>query len=104
MDDKSNLQALLAQEALIQKLEFGTLDTSIEFHQKRIYKQTFYGRELKRYKNLTNEDAIRDIAKRLTESVTKGETTKVNFQVEMIKGKIDRVIWLSTMEVQYKLD
>lgn len=99
-----NLRAILNQEAIIEKLNYGVLDIQTEFHNRKITRQTFYGHERKKYGDSkeSQQQALSEILKRLTKSTSNKETCKLKFDVEIRNGNIDQVLWKSQLDVVYK--
>lgn len=96
-----NYKAIINQEALIEKLGYGIIDTSVEFHNKRIVRQTFYGKERKRYGKDNFEEAPKDILRRIKQSMDKNETTKITFELTMRNGRPEQLLWMSNLTVTY---
>ena len=99
-----NKKAIEAQEALIEKFMFGQLDVSVEFHNKKIVKQTFFGKERRRYGKANQDDALKDILKRLKQSMDRKETTELVFQVNVRNGVPEQVLWLTQHTINYDVD
>ena len=99
-----NIKAMLSQEAIIEKLGYGFLDITTEFHNRKITKQTFYGKERKKYGAHpdSQKQATNDIIKRLAKSLAGKETTKLKFQIDVRNGNVEQVVWLSEIDVVYQ--
>lgn len=96
-----NYTALMKQEGLIEQLKYGVLDVSTEFHNSKITKQTFYGKERRLYGKDNTNDALKDVLKRMTNSIEDGESTRLQFLVDIRRGKIVSVVWISEIDVVY---
>lgn len=96
-----NKRAMLNLEALVERFGYGELNTKVEFHNKRIVKQTFYGQERKKYNKDSFREALSDIVKRIKADMDAKRTTKVLFQVEIRNGVPEQILWFSDFEVVY---
>jgi|688.fasta_scaffold02962_33 hypothetical protein len=101
---RQNKRAIDAQEAIIEKLGYGVLNVEVEFHNKRVVKQTFYGKERKKYNKENYEDALKDMLKRVKQSMDRKESTEIVFQVNIRQGRPEQVLWLSNHTINYDVD
>lgn len=98
-----NYRAMLDEEALIEKLQYGSLHTTKEFHRKRIIKQTFYGKERRIYTRVNAQDAIKDILTRMKKIADEKGNEKLTFEISFKYGLPQQIIWLSEISVHYDI-
>lgn len=97
----NNEKVITEFEALVEKLEYGSLDTTFDIHNKRITAITVFGKQRKKYKN-ENLNAFQYLIKRITGSVGRKETTTLTFSVNLRNGLIDEILLLSKMTRKYE--
>lgn len=87
-------------EALIEKVQFGSMDCTLELHNKKITGLTVFGKKCNRYTK-DNFRAVKDIAERIKTSCDRKDNTKLYFSVEMKKGDIFEILWTSKIQKKY---
>ena len=94
-----NLEALLAQERLINEVGWGKLETTFEIHNTEVKSIGIVGKQRNLYNRSkkdqnTNGTAVTDIIKRIDE-LLKGDKTNLTFNIEANKGRIKSVTWIT---------
>lgn len=97
-----NMKVFTEVEAMLEKVEFGSMDYSLEIHNKRITHLTMYGKKRNVYRKTQQDQAYRDIVARVKQAIDGGEETKLTFVVEIDKGNINEIIWLSKFRRNYE--
>ena len=88
-------------DTMIDAVQYGSLDFTLDVHNKRIIGITTYGKKKNRYlKN--NLQAVKDIASRLKYVSDNKATTKLKFSVDILNGEIKEVIWNSSMRKKFE--
>lgn len=100
--EEQNNQALLELSALIEKVEHGTLDISLDLYRKKIVASTVYGKKRNRYRKGDNNKALEELAGRLQKSISNQDTTTITFNIKLRKGSIEETMWYSDMVRKYE--
>lgn len=92
-----NAQVLISLEALIEKLNHGTVDVSFDISRGVIKASTFTGRKRLIYKK-DNKQAISDIGERLLKGIQQKKSEQIAFVVTLRDGYVSQTIWHTTMK------
>ncbi|MGE5445185.1 MAG: hypothetical protein ACM3SR_11395 [Ignavibacteriales bacterium] len=89
-------------KALIDRLAYGSLDVTFDIHGKRTTELTVYGKKRNVYSRENQIQAYEDIIKRIKQAGDNKENSKLTFVVEIKKGQIQDVTWLSQLRRNYE--
>lgn len=97
-----NIKVFTELEALIEKLGYGSMDYSLDIHNKRISRLILYGKKRLVYKKADQDKAYMDIVARIKQAADTGDDIKLTFSVDISKGVVKETLWMSKFSRNYE--
>lgn len=97
-----NPKVIMELGALIEGLGYGSMDFSLDVHGKRITHLTLYGKRRNVYKIKDQDQAYKDVITRIKQAVDTKQSQKLTFVVDIDKGKVNEILWLSKYKRNYE--
>lgn len=96
-----NEKVLTELEAMVEKVAYGSLDLTIDVHNKRITKLTIYGQKRSVYNDSSSNKLLADIATRLKVATQTRDDCKLTFTIETKNGTPKEALWASELTRNY---